>query len=70
VAALRAKEIPMKKRLTTRLLGLALVAAFALTMVGCNATVGVGVSVPVYGPYHGPWGWGGGGVYVGVPIYP
>jgi len=60
----------MKKRLTTRLLGLALVAAFALTMVGCNATVGVGVSVPIGGPYYGPWGWGGGGVYVGVPVYP
>jgi predicted small secreted protein len=59
----------MKMRLTRRLLGLAVVAAFALAMVGCNATVGVGVAVPVGGPYYGPWGWGG-GVYVGMPIYP
>ena len=57
----------MRMSLSTRLLGLALVAAFALTMVGCNATIGVGVAVPYHGPWYGPWG---GGVYVGGPIWP
>ncbi len=57
----------MRKRLSVRLLGLALVVSFALTMVGCNATVGVGVAVPMGGPWYGPWG---GGVYVGGPIWP
>ncbi len=57
----------MRTRLSTRLLGLVLVAAFALTMVGCNATVGVGIGVGYPGPYYGPWG---GGVYVGGPIWP
>ena len=57
----------MRMRLSTRLLGFALVAAFALTMVGCNATIGVGVAVPYHGPWYGPWG---GGVYVGGPIWP
>ena len=57
----------MRLRLSTRLLGLALVLAFAVTMIGCNATVGVGVSVGYPGPYRGPWG---GGVYVGGPIWP
>jgi hypothetical protein len=60
----------MKKQLSNRVLGLVLVAAFALAMVGCNATVGVGVAVPVGGPWYGPWGGWGGGVYVGVPVYP
>ena len=50
-----------------RLLLLTLVVGFAVSMVGCNATVGVGVGVAYPGPYYGPWG---GGVYVGVPIYP
>jgi hypothetical protein len=68
VAALRGKkETTMRKRLSVRLLGLALVVSFALTMVGCNATVGVGVAVPMGGPWYGPWG---GGVYVGGPIWP
>lgn len=53
---------------TTRLLGLAVVLALAVTMVGCNATVGVGIGVGYPGPYYGPWG--GGGVYVGSPIWP
>ena len=57
----------MRKRLSTRLLALAFVVAFALTMVGCNATVGIGVAVPVHGPYYGPWG---GGIYVGGPVWP
>lgn len=57
----------MRKRLSVRLLGLMLVVGFALTMVGCNATVGVGVAVPVGGPWYGPWP---GGVYVGGPIWP
>jgi hypothetical protein len=61
-------ETTMKKRLSIRILGLVFVAALALTMVGCNATVGVGVGVGYPGPYYGPWG--GGGVYVGMPIYP
>ena len=60
----------MKKRLMTRLLGLVLVVGFALTMAGCNATVGVGVAVPVGGPWYGPWGPYGGGIIVGGPIYP
>ena len=58
----------MSKQLSIRLLGLALVVAFALTTVACNATVGFGISVPIGGPYYGPWG--GGGVYVGGPIWP
>jgi H+/gluconate symporter-like permease len=57
----------MTKRLSIRLLALAFVAAFALRMIGCNATVGIGVAVPAYGPWYGPWG---GGVYVGGPIWP
>ena len=57
----------MKKRLALKLLGLALVTSFALTLAGCNATVGVGVAVPFHGPWYGPWG---GGVYVGGPIWP
>jgi hypothetical protein len=61
----------MRRRLAVRLLGLVLVVGFALTMIGCNATVGVGVAVPVGGPWYGPWGgpWGG-GVVVGGPIWP
>ena len=57
----------MRMRLSTRLLGLVLVTAFALTMVGRTATVGVGIGVGDPGPYYGPWG---GGVYVGGPIWP
>jgi predicted small secreted protein len=57
----------MRKQFLIRLAGLALVVAFALTMSACQATVGVGVAVPVGGPYWGPWG---GGVYVGGPIWP
>ena len=59
-----------RPRLLLRLLGLAAVVALSVGIVGCNATVGVGVAVPVGGPYYGPWGGWGGGVYVGVPIYP
>ena len=41
--------------------------AVALAMVGCNATVGVGIGVGYPGPFYGPWG---GGIYGGFPIYP
>jgi predicted small secreted protein len=57
-------------RLLLRLLGLVAIVALAVGVAGCNATVGVGVAVPMGGPYYGPWGGYGGGVYVGVPIYP
>jgi len=56
----------MTRHMKLRTLALALVVGLALVSVACNATVGIGVSVPVYG------GWGGsyGGVYVGGPIWP
>ncbi|MCG6922416.1 MAG: hypothetical protein LJF15_15235 [Acidobacteria bacterium] len=57
----------MRQRLSIRLLAFAVVAVLALTMIGCNATVGIGVAVPVHGPWYGPWG---GGIYVGGPIWP
>jgi predicted small secreted protein len=57
----------MGRRRLVRFLALALVAAFALGTAGCNATVGVGVSVGYPGPYYGPWG---GGVYGGYPLWP
>jgi len=49
-----------------RMLALALVVGLALVSVACNATVGVGISVPVYGGWGGPYG----GVWVGGPIWP
>ena len=58
----------MSKLRSVRILGLALLVAFAITLVGCNATVGVGIGVGYPGPDYGPWG--GGGVYVGSPIWP
>jgi hypothetical protein len=54
-------------RTHTRLFWIVLVVALALGVVGCEASVGVGV----YGPMtYGPWGTSWGGVYVGGPIYP
>lgn len=50
-----------------RLLALAFVVALALGATACNATVGVGVAVPIHSPWYGPWG---GGIYVGGPIWP
>jgi len=44
----------------------AAVVVLALVQLGCDATVGVGVSVPVYGGWGGPYG----GIYMGGPIWP
>jgi len=49
-----------------RMLALALVVGMALVSSACNASVGVGISVPVYGGWGGPYG----GMYVGGPIWP
>ena len=51
---------------STRLLGVLAILSLTALTAGCNATVGVGVSVYHPGPWHGPWG---GGVYVGGPVY-
>jgi hypothetical protein len=53
----------------------AVVNAFVLTvplvMTACTATVGVGVSAPVYGGWGAPYGgpYGSVGVGVGIPIW-
>jgi hypothetical protein len=65
----------MNRKPIQRLVVLAFLALAALGSVACNASVGVGVSVPIFGGYgRGYGGFGGsrpyGGVYVGVPIWP
>ena len=42
-----------------------------LVMTACTATVGVGVSAPVYGGWGAPYGgpYGSVGVGVGIPIW-
>jgi hypothetical protein len=62
----------MSRKQIQRLVVLAFLALAALGSVACNASVGVGVSVPIYGGYGRYGGRGGpyGGVYVGVPIWP
>ena len=56
----------MTRQMKRRLPALALVVGLALVSVACNASVGVGISVPVYGGWGAPYG----GVYVGAPIWP
>jgi predicted small secreted protein len=56
----------MTRHMKLRILAVALLVGLALVSVACNATVGVGISVPVYGGWGGPYG----GVYVGAPIWP
>jgi len=59
----------MNRKQIQRLVVLTFLALAALGSVACNATVGVGVSVPIFGGYGG-FGRPYGGVYVGVPIWP
>jgi hypothetical protein len=62
----------MNRKQIQRLVVLAFLTLTALGSVACNATVGVGVSVPIFGGYGGRGGWGRpyGGVYIGGPIWP
>ena len=61
----------MRKRgIETRVV--AVLMALVVTVMACDATVGVGVAAPVYGgwggtPYGGPYGTVG--VGVGIPIW-
>lgn len=62
----------MNRKHLRRLAAFAFLAAMALGSVACTASVGVGVSVPVYGGW-GPYGYGPrpyGGIYVGGPVWP
>ena len=60
----------MNRKHIRRVAAFACLAVIALGSMGCVATVGVGVGVPVYGGYggYGPRPYGG--VYVGGPIWP
>lgn len=60
----------MKRMHTLRLVAFAILALLALGSVACQATVGVGVAVPVYGGWgpYGPYPYGG--VYIGGPVWP
>jgi hypothetical protein len=63
----------MNRKPIQRVVLLALLGLAALGSVACVASVGVGVSVPIYGGYgghRGGWGRPYGGVYVGGPIWP
>ena len=61
----------MRKRgVGTRVVAVLMV--LVVTMMACDATVGVGVTAPVYGgwggtPYGGPYGTVG--VGVGIPVW-
>ena len=62
----------MNRKQIRRLVVLAFLGVTALGSVACNATVGVGVSVPIFGGYgghRGGWGRPYGGVYIGGPVW-
>ena len=59
----------MISRTVSRLLALVLLVTLAAFSVGCDGTVGVGLSVGYpYGPYGGYGPWGPGTVYIGGPV--
>jgi len=53
---------------TLRRLGGVVLLGLAVLAAGCNANVGVGVSVPIFGGWGGPYG--GVSIGMGFPIWP
>jgi hypothetical protein len=72
MATLMTETRIMNRSNIRRLAVLAFLAVIALGSLGCTATVGVGVGVPVYGGYGGYGGYGRpyGGGYYGRPMWP